>query len=485
MEGRKRGILTTICLTVSTLAMVGVAQVGGVATARPAAPVAAYVVVLRDSAPGAGALSVPALARALVAPLGGSVGLTYDHALRGFAVTLPAAAVPLLRADPRVASISPDVVLTAAETQRRPTWNLDRIDQTGRRLNGTYDYLKRAGAGAHIYVVDTGLSGHPDLTGRIGAGRNFSGSLLFDPDPARWGDCEGHGTHVASTAAGTRWGVAKRATVHAVRVLDCAGSGSTSEIVAGLDWVAAHHQSPAVVNMSLSSSSRVPAIDAAARGLVSSGVAVAVAAGNSNRSACTESPAGEPDVVTVAATNRSDNRPGFSNYGACVDIFAPGVDVIAAKLGSAGGVSHNGTSMSSPHVAGALALIRADQPQLSARAAQERLLDGASRGVVGHAGPGSPNRLLRVFADRPPTATFRVSCDGLRCTFRADGSSDDEGVRGFRWQFGKDSARGPVVTHVYRGQGPKKVVLTVVDVSGQRDTAQRKFRLKRKSAPLH
>ena len=483
MEGRKRGILTTICLTVSTLAMVGVAQVGGTAAARPAAPVAAYVVVLSDSAPGAGAgagaLSVPALARALVAPLGGSVGVTYSSALRGFAVTLPAAAVPLLRADPRVASIGPDVVLTVAETQRRPTWNLDRIDQTSRRLDGAYEYLKRAGAGAHIYVVDTGLSGHPDLSGRIGAGRNFSGSLLFGPDPARWGDCEGHGTHVASTAAGTRWGVAKRATVHAIRVLDCAGSGSTSEIVAGLDWVASHHQSPAVVNMSLSSSSRVPAIDAAARGLVSRGVAVAVAAGNSNRSACAESPAGEPEVVTVAATNRSDNRPGFSNYGACVDVFAPGVDVIAAKLGSDGGVAYSGTSMSSPHVAGALALIRADQPKLSARAAQTRLLGGATRGLVGHEGPGSPNVLLRVFADHPPTAKFRVRCEGLRCMFRADDSSDDEGVRGYRWQFGKDSARGPVVTHVFRRRGKQTVVLTVVDVSGEQDTAQRKLRLKR------
>jgi len=483
VEGRRGSTLTALCLIASSLTVAAAVPAeeapGAIVPAAGPATVGGYVVLLRDPPPDTPGRSVSLVARSLVGSVGGELILTYDTALRGFAARLPAAALPALRLDPRVVSVSEDAPVFATETQRGAIWNLDRSDQAGRRLDGRYEYPDRAGKGAHVYVVDTGLSGHPELSGRVGEGRNFVGGLLTPPDPAGWGDCNGHGTHVASTAAGTQWGIAKRATVHGIRVLDCSGSGTSSEILAGLDWVAAHHQSPSVVNMSLSSTSRDPAIDAAARGLVSRGVAVAVAAGNSGGDACRESPSGEPLVLTVAATNRSDTRPGFSNYGGCVDLFAPGVDIVGAKIGGTSGIAYSGTSMSSPHVAGALALVRARHPRLSATRAQERVLTAATRGAVAGRGSGTPDRLLRVFADEPPKARFTVRCDHRRCTFRAEASSDDEGIRGYRWRFGRQRARGAVVVRVFRGAGRKTAILTVVDTSGQRDTARRTFIIRR------
>jgi serine protease len=479
VAGRRGGTLTAITLLASGLGVAGPTGAEG-AAAPSAGPtdLAAYVVVLRDPGPAARHRSVPALARSLVAAAGGgAVTLTYETALEGFAARLPPSAAAALRNSPGVASVSPDLPVAATDTQRHPTWNLDRSDQASRRLDGRYDYPDRAGAGAHVYVVDTGLSGHRELSGRVGSGRNFVGGLLTGPDPSAWGDCNGHGTHVASTAAGTRWGIAKRATVHAIRVLDCFGAGTTSEVLAGLDWVAANHESPAVVNMSLSETSRVPALDAAVDGLVRSDVAVAVAAGNESGDACRESPAAAPAVLTVAATNRSDTRPGFSNYGRCVDLFAPGVDIIGARLGGGtAGVAYSGTSMAAPHVAGALALVRAQDPGLSAREAQARVLAAATRGAVVGRGPGSPDRLLRVVDDKPPTARFSVACHRLRCTFRADASSDDRGIRGYRWQLGGQRARGATVVRQFRHPGRTRAVLTVVDTSGQRDTARTTFR---------
>ena len=426
---------------------------------------------------------MPRLARDLVAPLGGTVTHTYSAALDGFSVRLPAAAAVALAAAPGVASVEPDVRLSADRTQRPATWGLDRSDQAARRLDGRYEYPSSAGRGAHVYVVDTGLAGHTEFSGRVGAGRNFVSGLLTGADPARWGDCNGHGTHVASTAVGTRWGVAKRATVHAVRVLDCAGSGSTSDILAGLDHVARTHQSPAVVNLSLSSTERIAALDAAVRGLVRRGVAVSVAAGNDDRDACTESPAGEPSVLTVGATDRNDTRADFSNFGRCVDLFAPGVSITGARAGSrTASTVLSGTSMASPHVAGALALLRAAHPRLSAAGAQRRLVAASTTGTVAGRGAGSPDRLLRI-VDDPPRSRFSSSCRAQRCTLRATGS-DDVGVRRYRWRITGPGlgngrrAQGRKVVQQFRGRGQAKVTLVVVDTAGQRSQTTRRIRVR-------
>lgn len=465
-------------------ALVPIGMVAGLLAAGPGAGAAdpepapaaggaarGYVVVLDD----AGAGRIGSAARTLVTPLAGTVTETFGTALDGFAAQLTPAAATALAAVPGVASVEPDATMTVARTQRKPIWSLDRVDQPGRRLDGRFSYPDKAGRGAHVYVVDTGLSGHSEFRGRVGEGRNFVGSLLRGPNPNAWGDCDGHGTHVASTAVGTRWGVAKRATIHGVRVLDCRGAGTVSGVVAGLDWVARNARKPAVVNLSLSGP-RSSAVENAVRGLVRRGVSVVVAAGNSGRDACRESPAAVPAALTVGATNRSDGRAPFSNFGRCVDLFAPGVDITGARNGTASGSRQlSGTSMASPLVAGALALVRAARPRLSVAAAERKLLAAVTPGTVRNRGTGSPNRLLRL-VDEPPRATFGVSCQGTRCSFAAK-PADDTGIRSYRWTFtaanGRTTqAKGRTVKRTL-ARGTARATLTVVDTSGQRATRTR------------
>lgn len=441
------------------------------ASATPDGAARGYVVVLDDSGTG----RVGSAARSLVAPLAGTVTETFGTALDGFAAELTPAAALALAAVPGVASVEPDATMTIARTQRKPIWSLDRLDQPGRRLDGRFSYPDKAGRGAHVYVVDTGLTGHTEFRGRVGEGRNFVGRLLRGPNPHAWADCNGHGTHVASTAVGTRWGVAKRATIHGVRVLDCRGSGSVSGVVAGLDWVARTARRPAVVNLSLSGP-RSSAIENAVRGLVRRGISVVVAAGNSRRDACSESPAAVPAALTVGATNRNDGRAPFSNFGRCVDLFAPGVDITGARAGTSSGARKlSGTSMASPLVAGALALVRAARPGLSVAAAEQKLLAAVTPGAVRNRGAGSPNRLLRL-VDAPPRAAFGFSCRGTRCSFTAK-PADDTGIRSYRWTFTAANGRttratGRAVTRTL-ARGTARATLTVVDTSGQRATRTR------------
>jgi serine protease len=447
-----------------------------------------YIVQLKKPAidsPMAG-FSVAQQAAQLAAAHGGRVLHVYEHALRGFAVRMPDAAAPLLRANPLVLSVNPDVRMHAIATQTGATWGLDRSDQRALPLSGAYSYPDAAGQGVHVYVIDTGINpNHAEFTGRVGASRNFVRPLILlgTADPADWDDCNGHGTHVSSTSVGTTWGVAKKATIHAVRVLDCQGSGAGADILAGINWVIANHQSPAVANLSLGTlNGRSTDQETAVRNLVNANVAVAVAAGNDNANACNTSPAAEPAVLTVGATTSTDARASFSNYGTCLDLFAPGNSIVAANYANnTGSTSMSGTSMASPHVAGALALARGGNGSLSSAQAQSALVADTTPNVVGNPGTGSPNKLLYVAnsgspppADAAPTAAFTFSCTGLACSFDGSSSTDDHGIAAYGWTFGDStSGTGATVDHSYAAAGTYGVTLTVTDTAGQGDTETR------------
>ncbi|KPP99888.1 MAG: family S8 serine protease [Marinobacter sp. HL-58] len=352
----------------------------------------------------------------LVAVGGGEVLHLYRTAMTGAAVTMTEQQATLLSSLPGVLAVEPDqMVAASAETQDGATWGLDRIDQAALPLDEQYSYPASAGNGVSVYIIDTGLRDtHDEFAGRVIEGRNFAvndagllglGGLPLigpivniggDTDPEDTTDCNGHGTHVASTAAGTVYGVAKSASVSAVRVLDCSGAGSNADVIAGVDWVAENHQAPAVANMSLGGGNS-DALDNAVRGAIEQGVTFVVAAGNSDADACSGSPNRVEPAITVGSTNREDQRSSFSNHGECLDLFAPGSDITAAWYQEDDEVNTiSGTSMASPHVAGGAAILLGAEPGLSPAAVDTRLEDFATRNVLDDIREGSPNILLRV-----------------------------------------------------------------------------------------
>lgn len=348
-----------------------------------------YIVTLR---PGIGPRSADG--RALVARYGGTVQHVYTAALRGYAVRLPADAARRLAADPAVAEVVQDTTVRAYATQHNPpSWGLDRIDQPKLPLDKKYTYPDSAGGGATVYVVDTGVRvSHRDFGGRA-----VNGYDAIDGDDVAQ-DGNGHGTHVASIAAGTAHGVAKKAKVVAVRVLDNNGSGSTAGVIAGIDWVTKNHKGPSVANLSLGGSANT-AVDTAVRNSIKSGVSYAVAAGNSNSPAQDFSPARVAEALTVGSVDETDTRSSSSNYGPVVDLFAPGVRITAAWHTSDTATNTlSGSSMAAPHVAGAAAIYGALHPDAGPGQVGKALLDGATKDVVHNPGPGSPNRLLRVIS---------------------------------------------------------------------------------------
>ena len=384
-----------------------------------------YIVVLKAEAlpKSLAGQNIQNLAQSALATVGGGVVLNhYRSALLGFSARMTANQAAALAKLPYVARVEADQVMRASATQTGATWGLDRVDQRAMPLNGTYIYRDQAGAGVHVYILDTGLNAsHSDFAGRVGPGQNFApnndgligglipggivpinigaldfGTGLFSSptDPNDTTDCNGHGTHVAGTAAGTVYGVAKKATVHSVRVLGCNGSGSNAGVIAGVDWLAANAVKPAVANMSLGGGDS-DALDVAVKNVIASGVAMAVAAGNDSANACSGSPNKVPEAVTVGSTTNTDAMSSFSNFGACVDIFAPGSDITSANYANNTGSSVlSGTSMASPHVAGALALLLAQNPGSSPAALANALLADATPGVLTGLGAGSPNALL-------------------------------------------------------------------------------------------
>ncbi|OZV80018.1 serine protease [Micromonospora echinospora] len=383
--------------------LVGVAAVSMAATATPAlaaepvgnilkaggatAVADSYIVVFKDAM--VAQTTVRDTAKRLVGKHGGQVARTYSAALRGFEVRVDAKTAARIAADPAVAYVEQNHTVSIAATQApTPSWGLDRSDQRALPLDNSYTYPGTAD-NVTAYIIDTGIrTTHTDFGGRATWGTNTVDSNNTD--------CNGHGTHVAGTVGGTAYGIAKGVDLVAVKVLNCQGSGTNAGVIGGVDWVTANAQKPAVANMSLGGGANAT-LDTAVRNSIASGVTYGLAAGNSNNDACTGSPGRTAEGITVGSTTNTDARSSFSSFGTCLDIFAPGSSIVSAWNTSDTATNNiSGTSMATPHVVGAAALVVGANPTWTPQQVRDKLVNDATNGVVTNPGAGSPNKLLYV-----------------------------------------------------------------------------------------
>lgn len=465
-------------LTVAALAPAAHAAVPAVIPADGKIP-GQYVVLLNKPTPGSATagLDMAEQAKALLAQVGGGQVLhVYERVLNGFAVRISAPQAALLATLPLVKQVEQDVVMVSSGTQASPPYGLDRIDQRNLPLNNSYNYSS-TGAGVHVYIIDSGARvTHSDFGGRASIGADFVN------DGQNGNDCNGHGTHTMGTVGSSTYGVAKDATLVAVRVLTCNNTTAGSSFQAGLEWVAANAIKPAVANASVGTVVGTSStLDQAVLGLVQSGVTLVVSAGNGygngfyQANACDYSPAHVPEVITVSAVDKTDTKPVWANVGSCVDLFAPGVDVISTwHTGDTATNSLGGTSMAAPHVAGAAARYLETNPNATPAQVAAAIMANTTTGVVKSGGTGSPNKLLFVEpaapVDAAPSAGFSAACTGLSCNFTST-ASDDRGIAATSWTFGDGTGgNGPTVSRTYAAAGTYSVSQLVTDTVGQTAT---------------